>query len=82
MCTDLWESNKAVVTDSYPLLRVDKRLSNLQGAKVFPNIDRANAHYQVPLHEDSRAITAFITHEGLFRFCRVPHSLVSDPSAF
>lgn len=36
--------------------------------------------HQVPLHEDSRDLTAFITHEGLFRFCRVPYGLASAPS--
>lgn len=34
------------------------------------------------MHEKSRDLTAFITHEGLFRFCRVPFGLASAPSAF
>lgn len=34
------------------------------------------------LHPDSRDVTAFITHEGLFCFCRVPFGLASAPSAF
>ena len=82
MCTDLQEPNKAVVIDSYPLHHIDKLLANLRGAKVYPTIDLANAYYQLPLHEDSRDITAFITHEGLFRFRRVPYGLASTPSAF
>lgn len=82
MCADLREPNKAVVTDSYPLPHIDELLANLRGAKVFSTIDLANAYYQLPLHEDSRDITAFITHEGLFRFCRVPYGLASAPSAF
>ena len=36
----------------------------------------------MPLHEESRDLTAFITHERLFRFCRVPYGLASAPSAF
>ncbi|KAL1251129.1 hypothetical protein QQF64_018925 [Cirrhinus molitorella] len=82
MCADLREPNKAVVTDCYPLPHVDELLSTLCGAKIFSTIDLANAYYQVPLHEDSRDITAFITHKGLFRFCRVPYGLASAPSAF
>lgn len=39
-------------------------------------------YYQVPLHKDSRDITAFITNKGLFRFCPVPYGLASAPSAF
>ena len=82
MCTDLREPNKAVVIDSFPLPHIDELLANLRGAKVFSTIDLANAYYQLPLHEDSRDITAFITHEGLFRFRRVPYGLVSASSAF
>ncbi|KAJ8353392.1 hypothetical protein SKAU_G00209590 [Synaphobranchus kaupii] len=37
---------------------------------------------EVPLSEESRDLTAFITHDGLFRFCRVPYGLASAPSAF
>ena len=82
MCADLREPNKAVLIDSYPLPHIDELLANLRGAKVFSTIDLANAYYQLPLHEDSRDITAFITHEGLFRFRRVPYGLASAPSAF
>lgn len=82
MCTDLREPNKAVVTDCYPLPHVDELFASLQGAKMFSTIDLANAYYQLPLHEDSRDLTAFITHDGLFRFRRVPFGLASAPSAF
>ncbi|KAK7889395.1 hypothetical protein WMY93_024955 [Mugilogobius chulae] len=82
MCTDLREPNKAVITDCYPLPHVDELFTNLHGAKVFSTIDLANAYYQLPLHEESRDLTAFITHDGLFRFCRVPYGLASAPSAF
>lgn len=82
MCTDLREPNKAVVTDCYPVPHVDELFANLQGAKMFSTIDLANACYQLPLHEDNRDLTAFITLEGLFRFCRVPNDLACAPSTF
>ncbi|XP_030595617.1 uncharacterized protein LOC115787179 [Archocentrus centrarchus] len=82
LCADLREPNKAVITDCYPLPHVDELFVSLQGATLFSTIDLANAYYQLPLHEDSRDLTAFITHEGLFRFRRVPYGLASAPSAF
>lgn len=81
MCVDLQETNKAVVADSYPLPHIDELMSMLQGATVFSTIDLENAYFQLLLHEESRDLTAFITHEGLFRFCRVPYGLASAPSA-
>ncbi len=68
--------------DSYPLPHIDELLSKLCGATVFSTIDLESAYFQLPLHEESRDLTAFITHEGLFRFCRVPFGLALAPSAF
>lgn len=82
MCVDLREPNKAVIVDAFPLPHMDELLSNLKGATVFCTIDLTSAYYQMPLHENSRDLTAFITHDGLFRFCRVPYGLASAPAAF
>ena len=82
MCVDLREPNKSMVCDCYPLPHMDELLTNLRGATMFSTIDLASAYHQMLLHPDSRDITAFITHEGLFRFCRVPFGLASAPSAF
>lgn len=67
MCVDLREPNKAVITDCFPIPHIDELLSTLRGAAVFSTIDLASAYHQVPLHEESRDLTAFITHDGLFR---------------
>uniref|UniRef100_A0A8C2ARP7 Reverse transcriptase domain-containing protein n=1 Tax=Cyprinus carpio TaxID=7962 RepID=A0A8C2ARP7_CYPCA len=74
--------NKAVIVDSYPLPHMEEMMTLLKGATVFSTIYLESAYHQVPLHEDSRDLTAFITHEGLFRFCKVPYGLASAPSAF
>lgn len=47
---------------------------------MFSAIGLESAYHQV--HPDSQELTAFITHEGLFRFCIVPYSLASAPAAF
>ncbi len=82
LCVDLREPNKAIVIDSYPLPHMDELFSLLTGATLFSTIDLQSAYHQVMLHPDSRDLTAFITHDGLFRFCRVPYGLASAPSAF
>ncbi|CAM4657545.1 unnamed protein product [Lepidochelys olivacea] len=82
LCVDLREPNKAIVIDSHPLPHAEKVFAELCGAKMFSTLDLQTAYYQVMLHEDSRNLTAFITHEGLFHFKRVPYGLASAPSAF
>ncbi|CAM4376854.1 unnamed protein product [Lepidochelys olivacea] len=49
---------------------------------MFSTLNLQSAYHQVMLHEDSRDLTAFITHEGLFRFKRFPYGLASAPNAF
>ncbi|KAF7653348.1 hypothetical protein LDENG_00084020 [Lucifuga dentata] len=82
MCVDLREPNKAITVDSHPLPHKEELLSSLTGATIFSTIDLASAYHQVLLHPESRDLTAFITHEGLFRFCRVPCGLASASAAF
>ncbi len=82
LCVDLREPNKAVVVDSFPLPHMEEMFVNLCGATVFSTLDLQSAYHQVTLHEDSRNLTAFITHDGLFRYKRVPYGLASAPSCF
>ncbi|XP_064470125.1 uncharacterized protein K02A2.6-like [Ornithodoros turicata] len=82
LCVDLREPNKAVVPDCFPLPHTDELLNALAGATKFSKLDLSSAYHQVPLHPDSRDLTAFITHDGLFRFKRVCFGLASAPSAF
>lgn len=81
MCVNQREPTKPVIMDSFPLPHIEELLSLLKGATVFPTIDLESAYFQLPLHEVSHDLTAFITHEGLFRFCCVPYGLASAPSA-
>ncbi|XP_049271184.1 uncharacterized protein K02A2.6-like [Rhipicephalus sanguineus] len=82
LCVDLREPNKAIVVDSFPLPYTEELLHSLNGARYFSKLDLASAYYQVTLHPDSRDLTAFITHDGLFRFKRVCFGLASAPAAF
>lgn len=82
LCVNLREPNNAIITDSYPLPHMDELLSLLSGATLFSTIDLQSTYHQVMLHPDSRDLTAFITHEGLFHFCRVLYGLAAAPSAF
>ncbi|KAK7912339.1 hypothetical protein WMY93_012550 [Mugilogobius chulae] len=81
-CVDLREPNKAVIVDSHPLPLIEDILSELRGAVLFSTLDLKSAYHQLTLHEESRGLTAFITHEGLYQYCRVPYGLSSAPAAF
>lgn len=71
-----------MITDSHPLPLIEDILSELRGAVMFSTLDLKSAYHQLKLHEESRGLTAFITHEGLYQYCRVPYGLSSASAAF
>ncbi|XP_064469649.1 uncharacterized protein K02A2.6-like [Ornithodoros turicata] len=82
LCVDLREVNKAIIMDVFCLPHIEEMLNSLSEATVFSKLDLASAYHQLQLDEQSREITTFITHEGLYRFKRVCFGLSSAPAAF
>ena len=66
----------------HPLPDMQDMLEQLQGATVFSSLDMKSAYHQLDLHPESRALTTFITHQGLMRYKRCPYGLKSLPQAF
>lgn len=81
-CVDLRAVNKAVIPDRYPLPTVEELTTQFYGATTFSKLDLRQGYLQVPLHPDSRNLTAFVSHAGVFRFTRMPFGLSSAPSCF
>jgi hypothetical protein len=54
----------------------------MNGSKYFPKIDLKQAYHQLELKEESRYITTFSTHEGLFRYKRLNYGTNSAPELF
>ena len=82
LCVDLRDVNKAVILDVHLILPIQELLCELHDSKVFSQLDMESAYHQIELHPNSRDLTAFITHDGLYRYKRVCFGLSSAPSAF
>ena len=52
-----------------PILEVV--LQHLNGSQLFATLDAFKGYWQFPLHEDSREILSFATHEGIFSPTRI-----------
>ncbi|XP_053385838.1 uncharacterized protein LOC123539936 [Mercenaria mercenaria] len=68
---DMRRSNTAVKRVRHPIPTVDEVLYDLNGSTVYSKLDISNAYHQLELHPDSREITTFITHVGMFRYKRL-----------
>ena len=67
---------------SYPLPRIDDTLDCLGEAQYFSAVDFSSGYFQVPLDDDSRPLTAFITQGYLYEFNVMPFGLCNVPSTF
>ena len=82
LCVDMRQVNRAVVTDGYPLPRIEDVLNRLHGSRFFSRFDLKDAYHQLELHSDSRKLTTFVSHQGLYRFTRVNFGLASAGPCF
>ena len=82
ICVDLTQLNKAVKREIHPMPSVDESLSKLGQGKVFSKLDANSGFWQVPLDEQSRLLTTFITPFGRFCFNRLPFGICSAPEIF
>ncbi len=81
-CVDYCALNKLTVKDSYPLPRIDESLDFLARGTFISTIDLARGYWQVAVAENSKPMTAFISHCGLFQFRVLPFGLCNAPTTF
>jgi transposase InsO family protein/predicted aspartyl protease len=79
---DFTELNKCVKREQLLLPSVDESLAQLAGAKVFSKLDTLNGFWQVPLVEQCKPLTTFITPYGRYQFNRMPFGISSAPEHF
>lgn len=82
MCVDMRCANKAVCRERHVTPTVDDILTALNEATVFSKLDLKEGYHQLELHEDSRPVTTFSTHAGLFRYKRLNFGINSAAEVF
>ncbi|XP_037806852.1 uncharacterized protein LOC119600595 isoform X1 [Lucilia sericata] len=82
LCIDFRRINKVIVKDRYPLPLIEDQLDRLQNAYIFSTIDLRNGFFHVPVNEESRKYTSFVTHNGQYQFKKVPFGLSNSPGVF
>ena len=65
---DYRQLNNVTYKDSYPLPNIADCLDAFKGASYFAVLDLRSLFYQVPLAEEDRDKTAFITCRGQWHF--------------
>ncbi|GFO39762.1 reverse transcriptase [Plakobranchus ocellatus] len=82
LCLDFRKLNKITIFDAEPIPTLDELLGKMKGAKFFTKCDLTKGYWQIPMHEDSKAYTAFYTTQGLMEFNYMPFGLSTTACTF
>ena len=82
ICVDLKALNDNVLREVHPIPKVDETLAQLVGAKIFSKLDANSGFWQIPLADDSRLLTTFVTPNGRYCFNKLPFGITSAPELF
>lgn len=82
ICIDYRALNAVTEDDQFPIPNIEAAFDKLGRAQYFSVFDLAKGYYQIPVKEQDRHKTAFITPQGLYEFVRMPFGLKNAPRTF
>lgn len=82
LCIDFRKLNMQTIKDAYALPNLEESFSALSGSKWFSVLDLKSGNYQIEMHEEDKAKTAFVTPLGFWEFNRMPQGVTNAPSTF
>lgn len=82
LCVDFRKLNKITKKDRHPLPHMEDQIDQLRSYKFFTTLDMFSGYYQIPVAQESREKTAFVTADGHYQFNRMPFGLTNAPSVF
>ena len=82
MCVDYRRLNSVSQMDAYPMPRINDLIDGLGQAKFINTLDLTKGYWQMPVAEEDRHKTAFVTPKGLFQFRVMPFGLSGAPASF
>ena len=66
----------------HPIPKVDDILAQLAGAKIFSKLDANSGFWQIPLADQSKLLTTFVTPFGRYCFNKLPFGISSAPELY
>ena len=79
LCANMRRANEANIHERLPIPTIDEVLESLNRSAVFSKLDLSRGFHQIELDAASRDITAFATHDGIFRYKRLSFAVNAAP---
>ena len=83
LCVDFKATlNSNIMSDAYPLPRVEEIMSKLESASKFAKIDMKSAYWQIALDDKAKELSVINTHKGLFVLNRLQMGMKNASAIF
>ncbi|XP_052806647.1 uncharacterized protein K02A2.6-like [Mya arenaria] len=82
LCVDMRKANQALKRERHVVPTTDDIILELNGSKVFSKVDFNKGFHQLELSEESRNMTVFASHVGLYRYKRLNFGVSVAPEIF
>lgn len=82
ICVDMRAPNKIIQRERHITPTIDDIVSRVKGSSYFSKLDLNKGYHQVELTKESRKLTVFSTHKGLFRYKRLNFGTSSAAEIF
>ena len=82
LCIDMRRANEAVKRERYTIPTTEEVLQDLNNSTVFSKLDIKMAYHQIELDQESREITTFMTHKGMYRYKRLMFGVSCAPEMY
>ena len=76
------QADKAIIRECHIIPKIEDILTELHGAKYFSKIDLTEGYHQINLDQNSKHITIFATHQGLYWYKRLIYGISSTFESF
>ena len=70
------------MADKYPLPNLEQSIQIVSGHRFYTKLDLRSRYFQIPIHEEDKHKTAFITAHGLFELNILAQGLKNSPPSF
>ncbi|XP_058796647.1 uncharacterized protein K02A2.6-like [Phymastichus coffea] len=74
--------NPSVIVNKNPLPRIEDIFAAMQGGEKFSELDMPHAYMQIPVKKECQQFLTITTHQGLYRYTKMPEGVSTCPGEF